>query len=336
MEAQQVLTTVHGLVIHGIEKGRGTRNAPALQLGKSVLPLDDKSVDFSVAIDGQLRSARTRDYGDFRTGAIRSEFSRRLETYLDTPTVGLFYELSTAAAEAFQHEISLAAGAIGGYLTFIHHSLNDEDFFDVLLLNDTESLAVSANLHLESVEHLDLSNFAFAARVYLVRLEEGLEDHIGYIRGTRGEPSQYFQEFIGADLTGAKEESEAIRQAIMEFTSDMEFEEMTDRRQQAEDYLLSLYSRNSPGSIDVVAQFVAPENPEGFVEFALGPDFQASETFGVHKSTIQKLTSIHVTSEGITLRVERNRLTNVVVEGNSVIIRDAPTRVLEEVRKHAP
>ena len=328
--------SVQGLIIHKVDKPLGSREEARLTISKKPLATGREAELLAAKVDTVLRTRTSRDYGGFIEG---HPFPVELQKYLGMRS--RFQLFSQITCERFGQIISGDGSIRGGYLAYLHHCAKGEDVLDVFVLNDTESLQILEGgdrvLDLAQIEHLDLQSFAYAARIYLERWKNNDDIHISFVKGRRGKAARYFQDFIGADTREAKEESERARDVIIDFIdSHIQVKESATIRKKTEHYLLNQHDLEQSARLEDLAQLITSDASlqQAFVEEATGPDYQVPLVFGIDKSTVKKLTELRVNTPSLSLTARGDMVSNIVVSGKDVVIKNAPVKVLDEVRRY--
>ena len=70
----------------------------------------------------------------------------------------------------------------------------------VAIINDKLGAALTKDLDIADIKHLDLDGFRFAGRVNITAWLEDADRYIGFLKG-KGDVAEYFKEFLGCDTT---------------------------------------------------------------------------------------------------------------------------------------
>ncbi|MDR9764141.1 nucleoid-associated protein [Rhizobium redzepovicii] len=93
--------------------------------------------------------------------------------------------------------------ARGGHVFFSHFHRDGKDYLLVAIINDTLGAALTDDLDVTDVKHLDMDGFRFAGRINMTGWSEGEDRYISFLMG-KGDIAEYFKEFLGCDTSVAE------------------------------------------------------------------------------------------------------------------------------------
>lgn len=329
--------------VHELIKVRNAR-------GATVIPPEEGEITKSDSLDGLLtkvlhsyNSRCSRHSGSFEQDTENFRFSPNLQGLMDGQVE--FLEFTNIAMERLRTIINDITFASGGFLMYVRYTHNDRDMLLVAKLNKESGSFFSANLR-EVVEsnYLNVDHLQVAARVALQAWQNGEERYLTFVmKQDKDNPSDYFKGFIGCKIDqDSKIESRKLVKVVKDFVSHqieanaIQPDFAPDLQQRAYDYVEALHRQDptAPLSFDALANTVWPENPETFLTFINNHAEQPSTGFIPDRTALKALSNINFKSKELTLKTTYHfKQQHIRIEGNQVIIDNAPERLIAELRE---
>jgi nucleoid-associated protein len=111
-----------------------------------------------------------------------------------------FLEFSTIAVEHLTKLMEESNLTTGGHALFCHYQQGLTDYLIIALVQETEAVTMTEELHLMTVKRLDLDHIRLTARINLSEWKNNPQSrqYISYLKGKQGRKvSEYFRDFIG-------------------------------------------------------------------------------------------------------------------------------------------
>ncbi|WP_290700083.1 nucleoid-associated protein [Amphritea sp.] len=245
-----------------------------------------------------------------------------------------------------------ARSATGGYVIFIYYSSDVFDYLLIALVRDKTGVAFDEELNPTKVIEVDLEKLHQAAKINITTYKEDSDSYLSFI-GTRqqGNITHYFSNALGCtDVVPSKKSTSDLIRASEDFCQRHHLQEKQDEI--VEDVVSYLSrqreDRQSAYLPDVEKIFdghLPPEQVEKdsgtFSKFANSEDYQVSQEFQPHTSTINTYTQLKTKMDNWQLDFARRSLghlhTNSEIEfdaqTNSLRINRLSTKVIEQLKE---
>ncbi|ATE84685.1 nucleoid-associated protein [Sinorhizobium phage phi2LM21] len=119
-----------------------------------------------------------------------------------------FGKLTIKLMEALKLRASRRGAATGGHVFFAHFERDKREYLLVTILNDKLGAAVTEELDVEDINHLDIDGFKFAGRINITGWLNQEKRYISFLKG-KGNVADYFKEFLGCD-TAVQEKEDTL------------------------------------------------------------------------------------------------------------------------------
>lgn len=245
-----------------------------------------------------------------------------------------------------------ARSATGGYVIFMYYSSDVFDYLLIALVRDKTGVAFDEELNPTKVIEVDLEKLHQAAKINITTYKEDSDSYLSFI-GTRqqGNITHYFSNALGCtDVVPSKKSTSDLIRASEDFCRRYQLEEKQDEI--VEDVVSYLSrqreDRQSAYLPDVEKIFdghLPPEQVEKgtgtFSKFANSEDYQVSQEFQPHTSTINAYTQLKTKMDNWQLDFARRSLghlhTNSEIEfdsqTNTLRINRLSTKVIEQLKE---
>ncbi|MCP1519004.1 hypothetical protein J2Y74_003314 [Pseudomonas migulae] len=111
-----------------------------------------------------------------------------------------FLAFSITAVEQLTKLMEESNLTTGGHALFCHYQQGLTEYLVIALVQGTEAVTVTEELHLMTVNRLDLDHIRLAARINISEWQTSRQSkqYISYLKGKQGRKiSEYFRDFIG-------------------------------------------------------------------------------------------------------------------------------------------
>ncbi|WP_176038803.1 nucleoid-associated protein, partial [Brucella tritici] len=152
------------------------------KFGKAQLEVSETVVRVVNEIHGLYASKATKAHGKFSTQiadypaqTFIAEFEKENYKNFSDLTMKL---MGTLAVQAKQKP-----GATGGHVLFAHIEKDDQIYLLVAIINEKLGAALTSDLDIADIKHLDLDGFRFAGRVNITAWLAAADRYIGFLKG---------------------------------------------------------------------------------------------------------------------------------------------------------
>jgi len=272
-------------------------------------------------------SAQVADYpaqtfiGDFQKSQYKdfSDLTQRL--------------MGTLAVQAKQK-----AGATGGHVLFAHLEKDVQIYLMVAIINDKLGAALTKDLDIADIKHLDLDGFRFAGRVNITAWLEDADRYIGFLKG-KGDVAEYFKEFLGCDTTIQDKEDTKKLIRILEQFADPAKGAVKDKQaflRKAFEICERHVREGLPLDFEVFSNELFPENPKDLAE-ALGQDQGLGEGFVPNRRSLRALVRFKARTAQWSVEFERSALADGKIvydhEKKTITLKELPDELIEELER---
>lgn len=331
---------IRNAVVHQIEKQKNNRGAIVHPASDEVVKDDSLSQLLRNVLDS-YNSRCSRHTGSFELDEENFRFSVGLRSFLSGDTD--FLNFSLTAMERLRVKMTDVTFATGGYLLFVRYEYGGREMLLIAKLSPEVGVIFSSDLHqVIKSQYLNLDRLQIAARVDITAWQQSADRYLTFVlKLDQGHPPEYFKEFIGCRIDqDSKEESKKVVVVVKDFVNKMvddgaiRAEQLPEYQRRAFDYAIDLRkSADSTGlSFEALANHVWPDEPELFLRFLNDHEEAPSAGFMPDRAVFKRLSNINYKSRGITINMTYEyKLEHVVTQGNTVIINDAPEKLIKEL-----
>ena len=279
--------TIYKVAVHDLKK---TVSGFDVVLGKDDLatsPTAKRVIDDLHELYGRRTS---KSHGRFSPNAADYPTEGHLKEYLDA-SAGDFSALTQKLMTTLQLQAQRRPGATGGHVFFAHFGRDARQYLLVAIVNDKLGAALTQDLEVRDVQHLDMDGFRFAGRINLTGWLAGDARYVGFLKG-KGDVSEYFREFLGCDATTQERQDTAdLVRALKDFA------EAEGMAQEAKDDFLgrakSICERSikarSELELEALSNELLPSNPRSLLDVLTDPDRGLNDNFIPHRGALGSL-----------------------------------------------
>lgn len=282
---------IRNVIVHSIVKDQHqTDDEIQLHLRQDEFPLTDKIKDLLVAINKVYTYKTGKAFGSLNQLAAFSISLRHHVVEQTTP----FIQFSQSSVTDLRSRIAAQPLSTGGYIVFTRFtSVNNKDFFMVVMLKSKEGLSFDDALELMDAHHLDLDKLHFAARIDLnawINNDEG--SNVSFVKGrATSNVTRYFRDFLG--IQEFSESIAATKKLVIAVTNyyrqhlGKTDDEVENYKKIVHDYCKNKDENNEAIYLDELSRTLDEENPENFMVYAQ-ENHEIPNEFSIDRNTLRK------------------------------------------------
>ena len=305
------MNDIIALAIHDLERSEGGFD---VRLAENQMPVRKTTQRVIDELYDLYNGRASKSYGKFTAvdgypteGHIREYIAAKKPDFLT---------LTSKMMVTLQRQAGQKAASTGGHVFFAHFRRDGRDYLLVTIVNDKLSAALTGDLDMEDVTHLDLDGFRFAGRINLTGWAAQEERYIGFLKG-KGNVSEYFKEFLGCDsVVQDRKDTTDLVAALKEFTVDEKMPEI-----EAVEFLAKAkaicerYSRNKEElEFEAFANELTPKNPKKLVTHLASGDRALNDGFIPDRRALRSLIRLRSKTEAWTVEFDREALNSGPVQ----------------------
>lgn len=234
--------------------------------------------------------------------------------------------------------------AAGGQALFCHYQQGLTEYLVIALMQETEAVTMTEDLHLMMVKRLDLDHIRLAARINISEWQSNPQSkqYISYLKGKQGRRiNEYFCDFIGCQegIDGPGE----TRTLLKAFSDFVESEDLPEESAREKTHTLVSYSMaqaklGEPITLDELSGLIDEDRPKNFYDFIKAKDYGLSETLPPDKKTLNKFRRFTGRAEGMSISFEAHLLGDKIEfdeAGGTLMLRHLPTQLTDQLKRAA-
>jgi nucleoid-associated protein len=325
------------VAVHDLIK---TEDGFNIVLGRDSLPVN-KTTQRVVDDLHELYSRRSsKSHGRFSENDADYPTQGHLRAYVESDPPD-FARLTSSLMTTLQIQARRRANAAGGHVFFAHFEREERQFLLVAIVNDKLGAALTRDLDVRDVQHLDMEGFRFAGRINMTGWAEGEQRYIGFLRG-KGDVSDYFKEFLGCDTTIQDRQDTADLVITLK-----QFAECQGMDAPAKDDFLgrakAICERSAKNRAELdfatLANELMPANPTLLLDVLTDPDRRLNDRFVPDRRALGSLVKFKAKTPLWSVEFEREALTggNIVYDpnDNSLTICNLPAELAAQLRSES-
>jgi len=324
------------IIAHRINKQQHQRETTS-SLRAALLPIGD----LSAGLMAEMRTAimnRNPVAGRFtREAGTQPALEQRLNTYLTNITDETFVALTRDATEMLVTRMREEPAATGGYVVFAHHEHDGAEYLLVVLLSTKAQPSFDEHLNLVASITLDFEHLRHAGRVKLNELPANTDGVVHFVSRRAQETSDYFRDFLGCEaLTDSAAQGNLLHTALRSLaaTNQLETGDATALMERAYSYWQTCRHEKRTMTLTALANVLAPQNPTIVLQHLSSEHHGLAGEFAPPPPSImRRFVKFAFSKRGLRLEFDRDDwLEKVsVTRGNSVVIRDAPAELIQDI-----
>ncbi len=193
-----------------------------------------------------------------------------------------FLDFSITAVEHLTRLMEESNLTTGGHALFCHYQQGLTDYLIIALVQETEAVTMTEELHLMTVKRLDLDHIRLAARINLSEWKNNPQSrqYISYLKGKQGRKvSEYFRDFIGAqEGVDGPGETRTLLKAFSDFveSEDLGEESAREKTNTLVSYAMAQAKFGEPLTLDELSEVLDDAQPKAFANFIRDKDYGLS------------------------------------------------------------
>lgn len=230
----------------------------------------------------------------------------------------------------------------GGHALFCHYQQGLTDYLIIALVQETEAVTMTEELHLMTVKRLDLDHIRLAARINLSEWQNNPQSrqYISYLKGKQGRRlNEYFRDFIGAqEGVDGPGETRTLLKAFSDFveSEDLGEESAREKTDTLVSYALSQAKLGEPITLDELSEVLNDGQPKAFADFVQGNDYGLSASIPPDKKTLNKFRRFTGRADGLSISFEQHLLGSKVEfdeAGGTLTLRGLPRQLTDQLKR---
>jgi len=327
-------------VIHKIDKKPDGTPAALHLAGAEQIDCGARD-DLMSQLNESYNATAGKAWGFFHAESGAYPFSGWLGKYL--AGVGDFLKFSTTAVEHLAKLMEESNLTTGGHALFCHYQQGLTDYLVIALVQETEAVTMTEELHLMTVKRLDLDHIRLAARINISEWKNNPQSkqYISYLKGKQGRRlNEYFRDFIGCqEGIDGPGETRTLLKAFSDFveSEDLGEESAREKTNTLVSYSMAQAKLGEPITLDELSGLIDEDQPRSFYDFIKAKDYGLSETLPPDKKTLNKFRRFTGRAEGMSISFEAHLLGDKIEfdeAGGTLTLRNLPTQLTDQL-KHA-
>ncbi|MCX2696940.1 nucleoid-associated protein [Ochrobactrum chromiisoli] len=323
------------VALHGLR--RNDLGNFEIKIGKKKLKLSKTVVRVVTEIHGLYASKSAKAHGKF-SEPIENYPAQTFIKNLKDNNYNNFSEITKKLMDTLAYQAKLKSGSTGGHVLFAHIEKDKQVYLLVAIITEKLGAALTNDLDIADIKHLDLSGFRFAGRVNITAWLAGADRYIGFLKG-KGNVAEYFKEFLGCDTAVQDQEDTKTLIRILRDFSDPTNGIVKDK----EKFLKKAFEicerhirSGSPIDFEVFSNELFPENPNDLA-LALVQEQGLSDGFIPNDRVLKTLVKFRAKTQHWRIEFDRSALAQKKIvyngEKKTILIRDLPADLIEELER---
>jgi nucleoid-associated protein len=327
--------------IHKIDK-KPDGNPAMLYLASTEQVESQAGDDLMQQFNENYNATAGKAWGFFQAESGAYPLSGWLNEYLAGGST--FLEFSTNAVKHLTKLMEESNLSTGGHALFCHYQQGMTDYLVIALVQETEAVTMTEELHLMTVKRLDLDHIRLAARINISEWQNNRQSkqYISYLKGKQGRRlNVYFLDFIGCqEGIDAPSETRTLLKAFSDFveSEDLGEESTREKTNTLVSYSMAQAKLGEPIALDELSSLIDEDQPRNFYDFIKAKDYGISETLPPDKKTLNKFRRFTGRAEGMSISFEAHLLGGKIEfdeAGGALVIKGLPTQLTEQLKRAA-
>ena len=253
-----------------------------------------------------------------------------------------FLDFSVTAVEHLTKLMEESNLSTGGHALFCHYQQGLTDYLVIALVQETEAVTMTEELHLMTVKRLDLDHIRLAARINISEWQNNPQSrqYISYLKGKQGRKfSEYFRDFIGCqEGIDGPGETRTLLKAFSDFveSEDLGEESAREKTNTLVNYSMAQAKLGEPITLEELSGLIDDDQPKSFYDFIKAKDYGLSETLPPDKKTLNKFRRFTGRIDGLSISFEQHLLGSKIEfdeAGGTLTLRSLPTKLTEQLKR---
>jgi len=326
-------------VIHKIDK-KPDGSPAVLILGGAEQVESQARDDLMSLLNESYNTTAGKGWGFFHAESGAHPLSGWLAKYLAGGSD--FLDFSVTAVEHLTRLMEESNLTTGAHALFCHYQQGLTQYLVIALVQETEAVTMTEELHLMTVKRLDLDHIRLAARINLSEWKNNPQSrqYISYLKGKQGRRlSEYFRDFIGAqEGVDGPGETRTLLKAFSDFveSEDLGEESAREKTNTLVSYAMAQAKLGEPLTLDELSEVLDDEQPKAFADFIREKDYGLSASLPPDKKTLNKFRRFTGRADGLSISFEQHLLGSKVEfdeAGGTLTLRGLPTLLTDQLKR---
>lgn len=326
-------------VIHKIDK-KPDGTPAVLFLGSSEQVESQARDDLMNQFNESYNATTGKGWGFFHAESGAFPLSGWLAKYLAGGSD--FLDFSVTAVEHLTRLMEESNLTTGGHALFCHYRKGLTDYLIIALVQETEAVTMTEELHLMAVKRLDLDHIRLAARINISEWQSNPQSrqYISFIKGKQGRKlNDYFRDFVGCqEGIDGPGETRTLLKAFSDFveSEDLGEESAREKTQALVSYSMAQAKLGEPIAIGELSELINEDQPTAFADFIKASDYGLSDNLPPDKKTLNKFRRFTGRAEGLSISFEQHLLGSKIEfdeAGGTLTLRGLPTQLTEQLKR---
>ncbi len=326
-------------VIHKIDK-KPDGSPAVLFLGAAEQVESQARDDLMSQLNESYNATAGKGWGFFHAESGAYPLSGWLAKYLAGGSD--FLDFSVTAVEHLTRLMEESNLTTGGHALFCQYQQGLTQYLAIALVQETEAVTMTEELHLMTVKRLDLDHIRLAARINLSEWQNNplSRQYISYLKGKQGRRlNEYFRDFIccqeGVDGPG---ETRTLLKAFSDFveSEDLGEESAREKTNTLVSYAMTQAKLGEPITLDELSEVLDDDKPKAFADFIRDKDYGLSASLPPDKKTLNKFRRFTGRIDGLSISFEQHLLGSKVEydeAGGTLTLRSLPTQLTDQLKR---
>lgn len=329
---------IHRAVIHQIDK-KPDGSPAVLHLATDNLPETQAIENLLHDVNDSYNAKTGKAWGFFHGESGAYPLSGWLGKFVNGDME--FIDFTLTAAEHLTKLMEESNLSVGGHVLFAFYTQGLTDYLTVAILQQVETIAVTADLGVATSLHLDTGTLSLAARINLSewRNNPASRQYISFIKGKNGrKSSDYFRDFIGCqEGIDGPGETRTLLKAFSDFveSEDLHEESAREKTMALVDYATAQTKMGEPINLEELSSLIDEDRPKAFYDHIRNKDYGLSPEIPADKRTLNQFRRYTGRAEGMSISFEAHLLGSRIEfdQNNSTLtIKNLPTQLITQLK----
>lgn len=250
-----------------------------------------------------------------------------------------FADLTQKLMDTLTVQARRKPGATGGHVLFAHIEKDNHVYLMVAIINDKLGAALTNDLDIADVKHLDLDGFRFAGRVNITAWLAEADRYIGFLKG-KGDVAEYFKEFLGCDTTVQDIQDTKTLIRVLEDFADPAKGVVKDKNvflQRAYEICERHVREGLPLDFQAFSNELYPDEPDVLAKALGDPDLALGDGFVPNRRSLRALVRFKAKTPQWSVEFDRSALAEGKIvydhEKKTITFNELPAELVEELER---
>ncbi|MDO3432159.1 nucleoid-associated protein [Rhizobium sp. CBN3] len=250
-----------------------------------------------------------------------------------------FADLTQKLMDTLTVQARRKPGATGGHVLFAHIEKDNHVYLMVAIINDKLGAALTNDLDIADVKHLDLDGFRFAGRVNITAWLAEADRYIGFLKG-KGDVAEYFKEFLGCDTTVQDIQDTKTLIRVLEDFADPAKGVVKDKNvflQRAYEICERHVREGLPLDFQAFSNELYPDEPDVLAKALGDPDLALGDGFVPNRRSLRALVRFKAKTSQWSVEFDRSALAEGKIvydhEKKTITFNELPAELVEELER---